>query len=217
MNNEKTVIYLVRHGQSIGNLIKVCLGHTDLELTEKGYIQADMTFNELKNVDFSAVYSSDLVRARETARPHAEYRGLDVCISDKLRELNFGIWENRDIKLVAEEYGELFTVVWRSQFGSFTAPEGEAVVDCADRMVAEVEKIASKHHGETVLIVSHAAAIRALWGKISGLAPELWAKNVPFPTNASYSVLKFDGERLIPGEYSCDAHLGDFVTAVETK
>ena len=85
----------------------------------------------------------------------------------------------------------------------------------ADRMVRGLKKIALEHPGETILLTSHAAAIRALWGKISGHEPYEWAEAYPFPTNASYSVLEYDGERLVPVSYSNDSHLGELVTFIQ--
>ena len=67
----KTVIYLIRHGESEGNLKRICLGNTDLGLTEKGREQAEKTAKALSPVDIDAIYSSDLIRAVQTAEPHA--------------------------------------------------------------------------------------------------------------------------------------------------
>ena len=84
----------------------------------------------------------------------------------------------------------------------------------AHRMVEETLKIASRHAGGKVLIVSHAAAIRAFWGEINGLSPDRWAEH-PFPSNASYSVVECDGETITPVLYSEDAHLGDMATNIK--
>ena len=214
MENE-TLIYIVRHGESVGNLHRICLGHTDLDLTELGMEQAKKTAEALKYVDFRAIYSSDLQRAVHTAEPHAAKRSLAVNTSPDFRELYFGNWENASVLMLKEKFHEQFTIGWRQNFGTFTAPEGESVVDMADRMVRGLVKIASEHLGGVILVTSHAAAIRALWGKISGYAPSEWADAFPFPTNASYSVLKFDGECLTPVSYSNDEHLGELVTFIQ--
>ncbi len=214
MNNSKTMIYLVRHGESVGNLNRVCLGHTDLDLTEKGHSQAKITAEALKNIDFSAVFSSDLMRAYHTAKPHADIRGLDVEKSEAFRELYFGDWENTSIAYLADIYKEQFVIGWRRDFGVFTAPNGESVVDMADRMAEGLKNAARMHEGKNILVASHAAAIRALWGKISGVEPKDWAPAFPFPSNASYSIIEFDGEDLIPVEYSHDDHLGELITHI---
>ena len=69
--------------------------------------------------------------------------------------------------------------------------------------------IAKNNLGKTLILTFHAAAIRAFWGRISALSAKDVSKNLPFPQNASVSVVYFDGERLIPGEYSHADHLLD--------
>ncbi len=212
MKKTKTVIYIVRHGESVGNLNKICLGHTDLGLTEKGEKQAKATALALKNVEFAAIYSSDLCRAINTALPHAELRGISIEKTPNLRELYFGEWENRSVDWIKENYGELFTVGWRQIFGDFTPPGGEYVPHMAERMAEELKNIAREYSGANILVTSHAAAIRALWGKISGFEPKEWGAANPYPTNASYSIIEFDGDRLIPVKYSSDEHLEELAT-----
>ena len=215
MKKNVTTIYIVRHGESVGNLHRICLGHTNLDLTELGLEQAKKTAEALENVDFAAIYSSDLQRAVHTAEPHAKKRGLEINTSPDFRELYFGNWENASVLMLKEKFHEQFMIGWRQNFGTFTAPEGESVVAMAERMVSGLEKIAALHLDETILVTSHAAAIRALWGKISGYAPSEWAEAFPFPTNASYSVLEYDGVALKPISYSNDSHLGELVTAIQ--
>ena len=214
-NGGKTTVYIIRHGESVGNLNRICLGHTDLDLTELGLKQAKCTADALSGVDFSAIYSSDLIRAVHTAEPNAKPRGLKIGTSEDFRELYFGDWENASVLMLKEKFHDMFTIGWRQNFGTFTAPDGESVVHMADRMAAGVRKIAEKHPGEIILITSHAAAIRALWGKISGYEPHEWADAYPFPTNASYSVLECDGDTLTPISYSNDSHLGELVTFIQ--
>lgn len=213
--DEKTLIYLVRHGESVGNQNRVCLGHTDLDLTDLGLKQAKKTAEELSYVDFDAIYSSDLIRAVHTAEPHAQIRGKTVKTSQNLRELYFGEWENASVPYLIEHHHEQFMVGWRQNFGTFTAPKGESVVHMAQRMAEELKNIACTHINKNILITSHAAAIRALWGKISGLEPSEWASAYPFPSNASYSVIEYKNGALIPISYSNDAHLGDLITFIK--
>ena len=78
-----------------------------------------------------------------------------------------------------------------------------------ERAVNTVYDIIEKNKGKKILIACHAAAIRSFWGKITKTAPEDLAKTYGFPTNASVTVVYYDGEKLIPGEYSHDDHLQD--------
>ena len=199
-------IYLVRHGQSIGNLNRVFLGHTDYDLSELGYKQAEITAEYLKDVNIDAVYSSDLLRAHNTAVPHARIRGLKVTDSKELREIYLGEWENRPVDELVEKNYDDFVVGWRQNFGTFSVPGGERVLDAGKRFYREVERIANENAGKTILIAAHAAVIRVFWCLTNGIEPCNMADAFPFPTNASYSTLTYNDRRFTPCEYSCDSH-----------
>jgi len=204
---KKTTIYLVRHGQSIGNLKRLYLGHTDLDLSELGHRQAKMTADHLRDVNFSAIYSSDLKRAYSTALPHAEMREMTIIPSEDLRELYLGDWEGRDVDELIRDEKEQFVDGWQKNFGTFSLPNGEIVWEGGKRFAAEVERIAKNHVGQTILITAHAAVIRVFWGIISGLKPEELAESLKFPGNASFSIAEYDGHAIIPIEYSNDDHI----------
>lgn len=206
----KTKILLVRHGESLGNAEHRFLGHTDLDLSERGYAQAERTAEFLRGETIDVIYASPLIRAYNTAAPHARIRGMEIIKSDELKEINAGEWENKLVSLLIEEYGETFTVEWRQRFGSFAHLErGESISDLSRRVYSEIERIAKENEGATVLIATHAAAIRSFWGKLCGMTAEELSSSCPFPYNASVSVVYFDGEGLIPGEYSHFRHLID--------
>ena len=213
----KTLIYLLRHGESEGNLKRICLGHTNLGLTERGREQAERTAEALSELEIDAVYSSDLVRAMDTAEPNARRRGLTVVGVPELRELYFGDWENKAVDYLNETYGDMYSVGWRQNFGTFVAPRGESIPECAERAELALKKIAAAHTGGAIVVTSHAATIRALWGRISGKSPEEYASFVPFPSNASFTLICFDGERLVPLSYSNDKHMGDIGTGLPMK
>lgn len=199
-------IFLVRHGQSLGNLNRVYLGHTDYDLSDLGREQAEITAEHLKNEPIDAIYSSDLLRAHNTAVPHARLRGLEVIDSKNLREIFLGDWENQPIDELIEKQYDAFVLGWKQSFGTFTVPGGEKVIDAGNRFYAEVERIARKNEGRTVLIAAHAAVIRVFWCLINRVEPCNMAAAFPFPTNASYSTLSYKDGEFIPGEFSCDSH-----------
>lgn len=197
----------MRHGQSLGNAKHVLLGHTDLDLSPLGYEQARATAEAMKDINIDMIYSSDLLRACNTALPHAELRGISVIADRGFRECHIGAWENRSSGWCRENYPHEFEVSWIGGFGTFTFPEGESTRGGGERFLRRATEICGENPGKTIMITSHAAVIRAFWAIISGIAPEDVAEKLPFPTNASYSVMEFDGERFIPIEYSVDGHL----------
>ena len=202
-----TRLLVVRHGESIANAERIFLGHTNVGLSERGHIQARATADYLKDEPISAIYSSDLIRAYDTARPNAEYRGIEIHPMQELREIYIGKWENSKIDDIERDFGEEFTVGWKQNFGIFTPPEGEPVQAAAERFFNALLGIAKQHEGECVLITAHAAVIRAFYAKLIGVAPERVTAEVDFPYNASVTTVYFDGECLVGGEFSHYSHL----------
>ena len=209
---EHTKIIIVRHGESLGNLHQIMLGHTDVDLAPRGFVQAEACAEYLKNEKIDAIYSSDLVRAMHTAEPHAKLRGLKIQPSRQLRECYVGDWENVSLDEIVEKWPDLFFEGWRKNFGTFRIPGGESVQEAASRFHDEVLRIARENIGKTVLIAAHAAVIRGFWGKITKTPPEELASTYLYPTNASCSFVWYNGEELVPLEYSVDEHLSEIGT-----
>lgn len=205
----KCKLYLVRHGQSIGNLNFTFLGHTDLDLSEMGYLQAEKTADFLSDVKFDSIYSSDLLRAYNTAMPNAKKRGLTVQTRLGLREIYVGEWENMTCDDIVEKYGDLYTVGWLTKYGDFCFPKGESTVDAGIRFYNELKLICKENIGKTILVASHGAVIRSFWAIISQVAPCDICEKIPFATNSSISVAEFDGEEFKPLSYSSDSHLSE--------
>ena len=84
--------------------------------------------------------------------------------------------------------------------------------EAAERFYNEVLRIAKENIGRTVLITAHAAVIRGFWGKVTKTPPEFLAATYPYPTNASCTFLWYNGEELMPLEYSVDEHLSEIGT-----
>lgn len=205
-----TEIIIVRHGQSIGNQTKTFLGHTDLDLSELGYLQAETTAKALKDYKIDKIYSSDLKRAYNTAVPNAKLRNLNVITDKNLREAYAGEWEGMFVGDIMEKWGrEFFVDQWSNNFGNFTFPGGESIMDAGSRFYNEILAISSENIGKTLLICAHAAVIRSFWAIISDIAPDNIVSELPFPTNASYSICHYENAKLLPISYSNDDHLNE--------
>ena len=91
---EKTIFYMVRHGESEANKRDAYLGHYDLSLTETGRKQAEMAADFAATLGADVIYASDLSRARHTAFATARRLGLPVYAAPQVREMYMGQWEN---------------------------------------------------------------------------------------------------------------------------
>lgn len=212
MNNLYTEILIQRHGQSLGNEARVFLGHTDLDLSELGYRQAELCAKHFADERIDVIYSSDLIRAYNTAAAHARLRNMDIIRKKELRELYAGEWENMSVEDIKIKYPYEYGVLWRENFASFSAVGAEPIPALAERIYNAVLDIATENLGRRVLIATHAAAIRSLYGKLYGYTEAEASKNLTFPANASISRVLYDGERLTPISYSEDSFLSTEVT-----
>ena len=175
-----TTIYIVRHGQSLGNATRTFLGHTDLDLSELGYLQAQATAKELKTVKFDKIYSSDLIRAYNTAVPQAIVHNLKIIKDKNLREAYAGEWEGMAVDDIIAKWGvDFFRNEWAGNFGNFIFPSGESVKGAGERFYNEIVDIAEANIGKTILICAHAAVVRSFWAIISGLSFD----EIPEPSN----------------------------------
>lgn len=209
-----TKFILIRHGESVANATHKYAGHSDYELSPKGHQQAWAAAEYFKTEKLTAIYSSDLKRAYSTALPHSKLHAIPVIKSRELREVYVGEWEDQYLSDIIERWPDEFCVEWRQKFGSSTPPGGESVYRAGKRMHDKLLSLAKEVDGK-ILIVAHAAVIRAFWCYFQGIEPlEAWAEFVPFPSNASASLVGFDGERFVPIKYSFDDYLSDkaFVT-----
>ena len=90
-----TTLILIRHGQSQANITKCFAGQSDPDLTEKGKKQAEALSNWLiNNYNIDSIYSSDLLRAYNTALPTAQKLKKQIIKTKQLREINAGYWQN---------------------------------------------------------------------------------------------------------------------------
>ena len=111
----KTTIYLVRHGQSMGNLRDQFMGHTDTPLTELGFRQAELAAEYMQSIHLDAIYSSDLQRAYNTALATAKRKNMPVTKTENMREIFGGKWETVEFPQLHKEFPEDFNT-WCSDF-----------------------------------------------------------------------------------------------------
>ena len=188
-----TEIYLIRHAQAEGNRFRILQGHWDGGVTELGRRQIALLEERLREVAFDAVYSSDLYRAMLTASAVYKPRGLALRTDPALREINVGPWETKffgNVFYEEPESAELFLndpARWR-------LAGAETYTQVTERAYAALERIARRHEGGRVAVVSHGVTIRCLLSRITGV--DLKDKTaLPIAQNTAVSVLRWENGR----------------------
>lgn len=156
-----TRMILLRHGETSWNVEGRYQGHLDSPLTPRGESQARVLARRLAGVKFGALYSSDLGRASRTADIIAQATGHEVRPDPRLRERHLGIFQGllkSEIKQkLAGEYR-----LFKSAGPDHAMPGGESARQSAERCLACLEEIASRHAGETIVVVAHGGTISVL-------------------------------------------------------
>lgn len=155
--------FIVRHGETQWNVEGRFQGQKDIPLNERGIMQADAVSKRLAGHSFSAVVTSPLGRAKETAEKIAERSFCGTFIVDEgFTEINHGEWEGCLADEVAAKYGDLLKS-WHSAPESVTMPGkfGESLKNVYDRVTKACDKITEKYTGD-VLLASHDAVIKVL-------------------------------------------------------
>lgn len=204
---KKTTVYLIRHGQSESNLEKVFAGQMNVSLSELGHTQAEITAEYLSSIDVDVIWSSDLLRAYQTAQHTAEKKKLPIHTSPKLREIFAGDWEGKKSAELKEDPESGFHD-WLYNIGAVQTPGGESVREVQERFVPEVERIMRENEGKTVFIFCHATPIRLLRAAWEGVPLEE-VKDIPRVANSSVTRGEYDGEKFRIVNYSYADFLGD--------
>jgi broad specificity phosphatase PhoE len=188
----RTTVYLVRHGSVVGAETRRFIGHLDVPLSPLGEGQIREVGKALAEVELAAVYSSDLERARRSARILAEPRGLAPVELPELREFAMGGWEG----LTAEEIRALDPRAferWMADVERFQFPGGESLQDLEARAWPAFERIVASHAGRSVAVVAHGGTNRMILCRALGLGPgRLLSVGQEY---ASLSVLEWTGAR----------------------
>ncbi|WP_273000054.1 histidine phosphatase family protein [Hydrogenibacillus schlegelii] len=191
------VLCLVRHGETLWNRERRYQGQVDVPLSEVGRRQAHAVARRLAAERWDRVYSSDLVRARETAEIIARHCGIPLLTDPRLRERAYGRLEG----LTRQEIEVLTGGKGRRE--QDLEPYGvERWEDLADRSQAVVDEWVSAHPGERLIAVSHGGWIRALLGR---LFPD-WDPDMPL-ANTGVTLLHRDQGRWRRILVSDTAHL----------
>lgn len=165
MNNK---YFLLRHGETIYQTEKKDFlypwpGVSSPSLTENGEKQIRAVAKELKDRKIDSIYSSDALRTRQTAEIVTKELGLEVHFDERLRDVNWGIYQDGP----KEKYAQLFSS--REEKFSKRPPKGENWNDVKERVSEVLKEIGEKYKNKNILIVSHGDPLWLLAGIIKGL------------------------------------------------
>ncbi len=186
-------LYLIRHGETPYTTARRFCGHRDPPLNERGLLQAAAVARHLASHTLTAVFASDLLRARETASGLASPRGMSVQVVSGLKEMGFGAWEGMTWKEIQARDPEVWEG-WMKNPASVTPPGGEGFIAFADRVWDAFVSLSFPTDGGDVAVVAHGGTLRVLVGRLQGLSlPDIpWMGQRP----AAVNVIRREGEKM---------------------
>jgi len=203
---EPTRLIAVRHGETAWNVDTRIQGQLDIELNTRGQWQARRLGEALADDPISAIYSSDLARAWQTAQEIARHGPLQVVAEPRLRERSFGLFEGRTFHDIQSELPDQ-AQRWRQRDPEFAPAGGESLLVFRERVTHIVEELASRHAGELVVLVAHGGVMDVLYRAATRQelqAPRTWQLN-----NASINRMLWTPQGLTLVGWADEAHLDD--------
>lgn len=161
-------VYFLRHGETTSSQTGTYCGALDINLTPEGHQMAKDFAQVYQSLPWTAVYTSPLWRAIDTAKPLCEAIKMDMQLRDGLKEITYGQWEGKTPEEVNREFHDEY-VRWLADPGWNSPTGGEKGVDIARRSSLVLEEIEQTHDTGNVLVVSHKATIRIMLCSLLGI------------------------------------------------
>ena len=166
---KETEIILIRHGETEWNSQKRMQGHSNSDLSEVGREQIQALGELMKNVSFDHIYSSDSLRARQTAEAITQYSGHTLQFDQRIREKNLGVFEGLTSTEAKERHPEVYRL-FKTAGANYVIDEGESTQQLLERALEFIEEIRLRHPQERVVMVTHGGVVRVLMKHALGLS-----------------------------------------------
>ena len=185
-----TKLYLIRHGQSDGNAEGRFGGHGPTPLSKLGEQQAERTAKMIAAEGVDAIYSSDLPRAVQTAKPLAELTGIAIKATPAFRERHVGVLQGLTFGESKQRYpDDYFALVNRHV--NHVISGGESYRQLLKRATSTLNKLLREHRGQRIVIYSHTGVICFLSLHLMG-AIHKWTEQTPWLITSNCGVNRFE-------------------------
>jgi probable phosphoglycerate mutase len=203
-----TDIILIRHGETDWNRVRRLQGHWDIALNELGHRQASALALALSFEKPTAIYASDLQRARDTAQAVADRHQITVSIDARLRERCYGAFEGLLYDDIDGHFPQAFAQ-WQARELHARFPAGERQAETlhefSARAVAVVTELAQRHDNEKIIIVSHGGVLDCVYRAAYGM--DLLVERQFDMKNAAINRLHWNGTQMTVLQWADVAHL----------
>ncbi len=167
-----TVIVLIRHGETDWNIEGRYQGQADPPLNSHGILQARQLAKELRKSDLEILYTSPLLRAKQTAHILSDELGIPEIHEPRLMEIHQGEWQTRLRSEIESLYPEVFKN-WETNPWQTTPPGGEHLSKVQSRVIGAIDDILRKHTNRKIGLVTHRIPIALIKVQYQAMDPDI--------------------------------------------
>lgn len=205
----------MRHGITAWNRERRFQGQIDVPLDTQGLEQARRTARRLASWPVAAVYTSDLLRARQTAEAIAAAHALEIRVEPRVRERHYGRFEGQTYDEI-ERADALSWRRWRAREPDFALPGGgETLLELHARVENALVDLARRHHGDTVVVVTHGGVLDCAFRVATGMRID--APRTHELVNASLNRIAWDDGAFTLLAWADAQHLDEAVDDVAAR
>lgn len=207
-----TDLILIRHGETDWNRELRFQGHVDVPLNATGMAQAQRLAERLsaERVAVDHLVCSDLLRTRQTAAPAHQvllpHLPLETLTDPALREQSFGIVDGLRVDDIKQQHAAAWAQ-WLRFDADGGMPGGETTRQFHTRVMAALQRIAARHMGQTVLVVTHGGVLDMVWRTAQGIG--LSGPRMSDIPNAGFNRVRLEGGRVRILQWADTRHLAD--------
>jgi broad specificity phosphatase PhoE len=209
MVSASTDLLLIRHAHtsSNGGAAALLSGRTDVPLSVRGRHEVRLLAHRLRGTPVDAIYTSPLARARDTASAFNPELSAPVQLCPEIQEIDCGLLDGLPLSEVKRRFPRHWAANLRQDNEWFRWPGGETYREFRARSLSAIRRLARRHRGQTIAIVTHAGVISQIIGALEGLSPAAWEPFRPGNTGitrlalqrGSATVLAFDDRSHLQG------------------
>ncbi|MCP3852082.1 MAG: alpha-ribazole phosphatase family protein [Gammaproteobacteria bacterium] len=192
---EQTKIIIIRHGEpasSNDSLEKIFRGVTDDLLTQEGWLQMAKALKSHTHID--QIFTSPLLRCYQFASQYAEKNQIPLKTIEALKEINFGDWDGKPVRLIAEHSAKQLQQFWKNPL-LYTPPGGEPVADFKNRVLFFWNDLVVKCQGKTCLLITHGGVQKIILSEVLNMPIEAMHNiEVPYACCSSFEVYYFENK-----------------------
>jgi broad specificity phosphatase PhoE len=193
---------MVRHGETDYNKKRLFQGRLQIHLNEKGKAQAVQLAKSLRQYKITHIYSSNLIRARETAEIINNSFSLPIVIDDRLDERDWGAWENQNRDEILKQIRASGNI-WNEENLDANPYKGETTRNLMVRCAQFLNYLVGNHSAaDVVLVITHGGPMRMILGIIKGLHDEQYLRQEI--ENGQMLIIRYENSMFVKEIHSVD-------------